>query len=288
MRKILLIIATIALLAGCSPYREMPPEVVEAVVLESARASAAAGVIPNLKRSGEELDYFRPILEKYGYTYGDFEYTISRLAARKSEMLNAIVTNAYNKAVADKDRQSYLSGIFSLWESMIMEHIADTILPRKDSDRNYQRYDTLVLKTPIDGAGNYVFQALASISNRYPDKKIFVVGAVSDSLLESVSRTVFEDSIYTKTLVSLESRFTIRPSDPFNTFSLKLVARTSGKGKTEKVVTNLRNPQLIKTYLRRDADLKMYQYYCKFIFPTDIEQSLERKSSVVPYSYQTK
>ena len=93
MRKILLYMALLAVCAGCSGPREIPQRDLAKVFKDAFLVNAYYQSNPPVSYTMrmDSLDIYRPILERYGYTLRDLEYTVRQISKQKSSNLSDIV-----------------------------------------------------------------------------------------------------------------------------------------------------------------------------------------------------
>lgn len=85
---------TIVALCSCSEHKMIPEQTMKDIMRESLIAQAAAtyGNSPTTEHLLlDTIDMHTPILGRYGYTLGDFRYTIREMSIRKSNPLGSLL-----------------------------------------------------------------------------------------------------------------------------------------------------------------------------------------------------
>ncbi len=106
MKKVLLYIALLAVGAGCTGPREIPRNDLKEVFKDAFLVNAYYQSNPQMSRTIrlDSLDIYRPILERYGYTLRDLEYTVQEISKEKNRTLLDIV----ELSIEDLKRESGL------------------------------------------------------------------------------------------------------------------------------------------------------------------------------------
>lgn len=124
-----------ALLTACSGPKMIPDQTLEAII---ADVLLTEGVISSGLKDGDvttrldSIDFYSPILNRYGYTIVDFRFTINKLATRKSNPLEGVMEHV----VATIDKQAIVAqhryDVSRRYDSLALNAYADTIY-RKDT-----------------------------------------------------------------------------------------------------------------------------------------------------------
>ena len=88
-QAIILSLAALLLLAGCGRPRTIPRRTMAQIFKEAYITNAYFGTqvfVPT-----DSVDFYRPILERYGFTVRDFEHTVAEFSKRKNAKLSDIV-----------------------------------------------------------------------------------------------------------------------------------------------------------------------------------------------------
>lgn len=160
MKILYSIIITISFIA-CSGYKQIPEEKMQAIISETLISEAVINrITPNMdieeRTKYDSMDIYAPILAKHGYNIGDFKYTITKLAMRKSNPLDNIFQNValeierYNAQANDKYRRVLY------YDSIATLYYVDTIY-RKDTTitGKLAKFKILLKQVP---AGKYVVE----------------------------------------------------------------------------------------------------------------------------------
>ncbi len=93
MKKVLLYALLLAVGVGCSGPREIPRDDLSKVFKDAFLVNAYYQSNPQTMYAMQmdSIDIYRPILERYGYTLHDLEYTVQQISKQKSRNLSDIV-----------------------------------------------------------------------------------------------------------------------------------------------------------------------------------------------------
>ncbi len=79
--------------ASCGRPRTIPDGKLEQIVRELLLTNSYYSQFAQ-KLNGDSIDFYTPVLKKYGYTEKDFKYSLSKMAMRKSSRITDIVDSA--------------------------------------------------------------------------------------------------------------------------------------------------------------------------------------------------
>lgn len=100
----------------------------------------------------DSVDFYTPILEKYGYDVEDLRYTLDRWALKKSSRLSLLIDNA--TADIQKENQYFLKleARQKRTDTMLYQRYLDTLLFRPDSlwVRSLKEKDSLIIRMAAD------------------------------------------------------------------------------------------------------------------------------------------
>ena len=103
LRHILVVVASIATVVGCSGPKEIPDKDLINIFHDAYLANAymsEAGIHEN------SLKLYEPIFERYGYTMDDLQHTLMTFNERKSAMLSDIMNEVYRRLDAEARREA--------------------------------------------------------------------------------------------------------------------------------------------------------------------------------------
>ncbi|MEG1463545.1 MAG: hypothetical protein RSC11_01400 [Mucinivorans sp.] len=120
----------IALVVACSSIKDIPDDemvdIITQALLTTSFASPDFGV-PSAGSSNDTIDFYTPILERYGYTLDDFRSTIYDMSTRKSNPLNNIfgqVTLGIDSMAAVAE---YRYNVSLRYDTLALNFYADTV-----------------------------------------------------------------------------------------------------------------------------------------------------------------
>ena len=118
----------IVLLGACrkSP-RMIPPETFKQIFVEAVLADSYLDS-ENAKYSRDTLRYFEPILASHGYTMDDLDYTIEKLALRKSNVFAILMRDATLEIDRLLERYRHFNKIDIRWNVKAQNLVRDTVL----------------------------------------------------------------------------------------------------------------------------------------------------------------
>jgi len=138
MKRVVLFIAAVVAFLGCGRNPRMIPEdVLKDMIEDIMITEAVMGQIKTVSYT-DSTDYYRPVLDKYGYELMDVEYTLRQLASRQSKPLS----NIYDLIQADlNDMAAVVKYNYARREAL------DNLAMLCYTDTLFTKYDTLVGKT---------------------------------------------------------------------------------------------------------------------------------------------
>ncbi|MBO7213709.1 MAG: DUF4296 domain-containing protein [Rikenellaceae bacterium] len=133
MKKILFCVLSLTLLLGCGQSKKFIPEktlvsIVKDIYISNSYAN---NFQPDLL--SDTVNYYEPILKKYGYTFDDFRYTFYKMSLRKSSRVSWIVSAAIDSLNRQFAGLKYYKKMYETIERGFIEENRDTILVRNDS-----------------------------------------------------------------------------------------------------------------------------------------------------------
>lgn len=169
MNRFLFIIIAILLVASCKSREVIPPDVLEEIIEQTALTTATINTIDTIRDSVSNMNYYAPVLEKYGYTVDDFRYTIEKMIARRSRVLNHVLQKAIVDIKVKYETAQYLYSMKRDLEILIDAYYLDTLYKIDNKFKLIRNtgLDATELYLPLHGAGEYtlrIYYATKSIS----------------------------------------------------------------------------------------------------------------------------
>jgi hypothetical protein len=139
----------ILLLTACGP-REISEKKMEAIIRDVFMANAWYSQFGSREINTDSVDFYTPILKKYGYGIDDFRHTLDRWAMKKSSRLSDLI----DQATADIQRENLHFQHEELLrlraDTLITARYLDTLIFRPDSllARRARDRDSLIFRMP--------------------------------------------------------------------------------------------------------------------------------------------
>ena len=127
--------AVLATGTGCSRAKDIPRGELKEIFKEAFLINAYYQTNPRMMEAMmmDSLDIYRPILERYGYTLRDLEYTVQNISKQKSKNLSDVVEKSieelkkesewFDQRIADMDTVSARAGRIFMQEVLFEEQI---------------------------------------------------------------------------------------------------------------------------------------------------------------------
>lgn len=229
MKRIFICLTLLSIFVSCKddlkfiPEKELGDIIVQSVVTESFLRNT--GKLNNYR---DTLNFYLPILDKYGYTVKDLDYTIERMVQRKSNVFGQLMDKISEDVGVVKARYEYLSDMARNWRSLVKREIVDTLFFSSDSMHitNFNDLKMLDYKIPIEGDGDliikYNYKILAADSNysRYFVYRLYD----STTMRKSMSNNYWLNKSEAKK--SFEREIPIRASSRINMFDMRVMSYT--------------------------------------------------------------
>lgn len=183
MRKILLYIALLALGAGCAGPHEIPRNDLAEIFKDAFLVNAYYQSNPRMSQAVrmDSLDIYRPILERYGYTLRDLEYTVQEMSKQKNRNLSDIVERSIEELKRESglldERVAALDTVDARAGRMFMQQVLfeDRITAERVSDTSKLRI-TLPLKV-----GDYEVNFKYLVDSLEENGAVRVTGMIIDT-----------------------------------------------------------------------------------------------------------
>lgn len=189
MRNILLFLTTVILFWGCSGPSTIPDRKMSLIIRDLLLTNSYNSLYGRTY-SSDTIDFYTPILDKYGYTNADFKYSINKLALRKSSRITDIIDSAMIDIVKEN---AYFEGQKNLLlriDSMVENHYRDTIYRRDSVIRltSLSNRDRLRIKLPAnDGRYELKYKYLIDSSdvNSYHSMRHYFTNRKGEKMMNS-------------------------------------------------------------------------------------------------------
>lgn len=173
---------------GDSP-KEIPEEKLRDIIADLVLTdSYVSNIMKPTYRERDSIDYFNPILDKYGYTIKDLEYTLDKYSRRKTD----VIWNTLDQATAQVDviRTLYDNGskMREKWNTFIAERSADTLYYDKDTIniRSVADLNKIVLKEALHNRGTITVSYDYKMRGGENNDSRYMVYFLSDTLNKAV------------------------------------------------------------------------------------------------------
>ncbi len=182
--KRLYIILVLALFVSCSKHREIPPEILEKIVEESVLASSTVSNSQTIRNRVENMDYYTPVLDKYGYKVEDLEFTLQKMVARKTEILKVVIMNARQNIKSEKQHAEYLYDIYDKTTTAVGLLCRDTLykVDTLISLKLAKNIDKENINLPLDGNGDYKLEIKYETTSKKNPYTVYMGFEVIDTL----------------------------------------------------------------------------------------------------------
>lgn len=128
--QLVVVMALIAITTiSCDGPKIIPEEKLQNIITDILLTEGVrnSGMVIHSDVPLDSVDFYGPVLSKYGYTVSDFSYTINEMASRKSNPLEGVMV----KVVATIDRQAaiaqYRYDVARRFDSLALKAYADTV-----------------------------------------------------------------------------------------------------------------------------------------------------------------
>ncbi|MCD8173615.1 MAG: hypothetical protein LUD76_09215 [Alistipes sp.] len=115
-------------MAACSGYKTIPDKTLTNIFKEVFIANAYIVQKQGLQPGRDSLDVYRPILDYYGYSIRDLEYTLSNFSKRKSVKLSDVVDRAIRELEAEESELRYRASMLDSLDARAQRAYSDYII----------------------------------------------------------------------------------------------------------------------------------------------------------------
>ena len=182
-------VAALCLLAACGDKpKQIPEHDLKNIIKESL---IAENYVFSVRLSGnvsirDTFNYYLPVLEKYGYTMEDMEYTVQKYAQRKTDVLSKVINDiseeieGVRERYADNNRKR-LKGV-----RLVEESVQDTVFRMSDSIRirDKKKLNLYEYYIPLQHDGTYEvnlkYRVMPSDSNNVRYMRILLDDSLSE------------------------------------------------------------------------------------------------------------
>lgn len=190
-------------LIGCGTRPEMIPDEVLKDMIEELMITDAVMSKVNVQSASDSVDYYRPVLDKYGYDIKDVEYTLRQLASRQSKPL----TNIYDQIQADLNNiASVVKYNYSKREAMdnlAMLYYSDTLFRKNDTLRGKTGDLRAVILNPVKGKYHFTFMYQGMAEYNVPLREVVGVLSFKDKTRESVRQNSWVSRSFKPNMIRL-------------------------------------------------------------------------------------
>lgn len=185
MKNLIIYISICLIFISCSsknkyiPENELSDIIVQSVVTESFLRNTN-----KLQYGSDTLNFYLPIIDKYGYTVEDVQYTISRMIERKSDVFGILVQDMSARVDLIKKQYEYLGDMGRNWRSRVKDEVIDTLFFSPDSIRitSYKDLKMLDYKLPVNEMGEIIVKYNYRIFNTDSNNVRYMTYAFQDSV----------------------------------------------------------------------------------------------------------
>lgn len=233
--KYVLIVAIFLIFSCRNNVKLIPEEDLGKIIVESVVAESFLQNTGKLN-SYDSMSYYLPILDKYGYTAKDVEYTIERMVQRKSNVFGQLMDKIAGDVSKIKDVYEFQSNMGRRWREEMRRIVVDTLFFSPDSI-NINSYDDLKMldyRVPVNRAGEiivkYNYRIGATDSN--------YVRYMTYNLSDSLSKRRYTSNNYwlnkSETTIKFEKEIQVKNSYSGNVFSMRVMSYTSNNNKPKR------------------------------------------------------
>ncbi|MCC8019713.1 MAG: hypothetical protein LIO85_08075 [Rikenellaceae bacterium] len=118
----------LAFMTACSNYKTIPDKTLTNIFKEVFIANAYIMQKQGLQPARDSLDVYRPILDQYGYSVRDLEYTLANFSKRKSVKLSDVVDRAFRELEAEESEIRYRASMLDSLDARAQRAYSDYIV----------------------------------------------------------------------------------------------------------------------------------------------------------------
>ncbi|MEG1794477.1 MAG: DUF4296 domain-containing protein [Rikenellaceae bacterium] len=174
-----------ALISCGDKPKEIPEEEFRDIIAELVLTDSYVNNVmrPN-SRQRDTIDYFNPILEKYGYTFEDVDYTIDKYVRRKTDVIWNTLDQAASRVDVIREIYESDSKMRQKWNAFVEERSIDTIYFNKDTMRIKTSADInkLTRRLPIYKRGKYTVSFSYKMMSGEQNDSHYLVYYLSDTI----------------------------------------------------------------------------------------------------------
>ncbi|MEG0499999.1 MAG: hypothetical protein RR550_02620 [Rikenellaceae bacterium] len=237
MRRIgYIVILFVLLVSSCrNEVKLIPEEDLGKIIVESVIAESF------LRNTGklnpyDSLSYYLPILDKYGYTAKDVEYTIERMVQRKSNVFGQLMDKISGDVSKIRDYYEFQSGMGRKWRELVREMAVDTLYfsPESIDVTSYEELKRLDYRVPVNRAGEIIVKYNYKVGQ--PDSNY--VRYMTYNLSDSSTRRRYTSNSYwlnkSEVVMKFEKEIPVMNSYRANVFDMRVMSYNSGNTKMSK------------------------------------------------------
>lgn len=233
--KYIFILALFLVFSCRNDLKLIPEEDLGKIIVESVVAESFLQNTGKLNRQ-DSLSYYLPILDKYGYTAKDVEYTIERMVQRKSNVFGQLMDKISGDVSKIKDVYEFQSNMGRKWRAAMREIVLDTLFFSPDSIKvdSYDDLEMLDYRVPINRAGEIIVKYNYKIGAADSNYVRYMTYELSDSL----SKRRYNSNNYwlnkSETTLKFEKEIPVKNNYRGNVLDVRVMSYTSNNSKPKR------------------------------------------------------
>lgn len=160
MKKVWFLLISMCFVVSCDDVDDITSEEMVEIITESLLTNSIISANNKLPQPGtttDTIDYYAPILAKYGYTIDDFRYTIREMSSRKSNPLNEIFGQVSKRLDSLAAVAEYNYGAALRYDTLALNFYADTVYRKDTTIRGSLKKYKFSIKKPQIGDYTIIF-----------------------------------------------------------------------------------------------------------------------------------
>lgn len=255
---IIYVIVILLTLCGCSnKYRYIEEKEFKAILSETLLTDAYLSVMRN-EYGRDSIRFFEPILSKYGYDLADFEYTITKMAHRKSNVFPTLVSEVLEGFEIEKQNYNYRSELMDMWAKRADSLTKETVFFRDSLKiRSKDSLGKMVYNFDVKRNGDYEIYLKYKIDSLDKNKNHIMFFTLTDTL--NRNREISRSSWLNKGVKGGVARQTINADAwRYNRLTVDIVNVSKYGGIIEKPYIDIDSVRIVFHYPKSEA-VKMFR-----------------------------
>lgn len=116
---------------SCSEYKNISEKEMQSIITEllitSSLVSSTEAELKKEIRANDTIDFYKPILKKYGYTFEDFRFTVESMNSRKSNPMENILENVVIGIKEEARIAEYRYNLALKFDTAALAYLTDTL-----------------------------------------------------------------------------------------------------------------------------------------------------------------